>query len=210
MNFKKFPVLRLFFNDPAAKTPAQLEHERQFERLRSWMAGLPEFMTKHLDATLNKARKEGADPAALKSQIYPHNNMFQLVAGNGCSKQGHIKGSATIDVDGAAFSREEMAALQDELHAIHDIALAYNVDIGFAGFDNLPRKLTVARNSTTAADSVLFFVDTERTYNYLAHPEYKAVAGEIKALETRLNNRFVAPKPQGPDNSTEPARPAIW
>lgn len=209
MDIKKVPVLRLFFNEPAAKTAAQLEHERQFERLRQWMAGLPEFISKNLDETLDKARKEGIDPDALKSQLAPYNNMFQLVAENRRSK-GHLKACATIDVDGAAFSREEMKALQSELNAIHDMALAYNVDIGFAGFDNLPRKLTTSRNSTAAADSVMFVFDTERTYSYFAHPEFNAAAGEIDALQSRLNTRFIAPKPKGPDNSIQPARPAIW
>tara|TARA_R110002095_G_scaffold171188_7_gene148731 strand:+ start:2261 stop:2386 length:126 start_codon:yes stop_codon:yes gene_type:complete len=40
MSFKDLPVLRLFFNETAAKAPQQIEHERQFARLNIWQADL--------------------------------------------------------------------------------------------------------------------------------------------------------------------------
>lgn len=199
MSYKQFPVLRLFFNEPAAKTAQQILHERQFKRLVKWVDDIPDFMRKNLEDNVSKSVQGGVQPDSLREGLSASKNVFQCMAEYRGGK-AHQKASSVINIDGAAFSREEMARLRDGFAAVHDLALAYNVDIGFAGFDNLPRNHTVTRNSMASADNVIFYFDTDATYNYFSHPDFSAKAGELKELEARLNGRFITSKPQAPES----------
>jgi len=199
MGFKDFPVLRLFFNEPAAQTPQQIEHERQLARLSNFMSDLPKRIKEEFEETLSAAGDAGVDIKKLAQNMGHGENIFQRLHEKcGMSLGGY---SFSIDVDGAAYSREELAGLTEQIVALHDVAAAYNVDIQFAGFDRLPRKATAVRHSATRHISTMINFSPRDTYNAWSHPDYSPGDrdGEDK-IKSTVNSRFIRPKPQGPNN----------
>tara|TARA_R110002124_G_scaffold129483_1_gene290869 strand:- start:168515 stop:169135 length:621 start_codon:yes stop_codon:yes gene_type:complete len=182
-------------NEP---TEQEVARAADLEKLGVFLDGIPAFMTANLEETITKIKSNFNSDVHCKRvvdfmlpDLGSYRNMFQLLKDKHIIKGFHTYSNGSDMVDPSQFTVAEMASLSDKFNAIHDVAMAYNVEVSFGGFDNLPRHGTYANGSFQGGRGVVVSFNTMSIYPITSNPEFGA-DNSIKCAEfdKKLNSRF--------------------
>ena len=170
----------------------------EFEKLGVFLDSVPAFMTENIEETLEKIKSNFNSDVHCKKVIElmlpdlgPYRNMFQLLKDKHIIQGFHTYSKGADMVDPSQFTVAEIATLSDKFNAIHDVAMAYNVEVSFGGFDNLPRHGTYANGSFQGGRGVMVSFNTMSIYPIASNPEFGADNGtKCAAFDEKLNTRF--------------------
>jgi hypothetical protein len=196
------------FGRVSSNKPTEQEAKRSADlaKLGAFLDGTPEFMTKNIEETIRKIKGNFGSAIEcentffrLSKRLAPYKNMFQLLKSENIIIAYHTYSEGTDIVDPSKFTSEEIASLSDKFNAIHDVAMAYNVEVRFGGFDNLPRYGTYVDGSFQGGRGVVVSFRTMSCYPIASNPEFGA-RNDMKCAEfdEKLNTRFkqeMAPTP---------------
>lgn len=187
--FKKLPFIRVMNFKSPARIAKEIERDNEFEALTEWLDKLPAYYEGVLEKAVKDIEVSFGSVDVLSKSLKPHKNIFQLAEKQGMSKpyksftNGHY-------VDASQFTNEQMLTLVDKFMAVHDVALKYNVELQFAGFDNMPRSTTAFRNSCAYKRGAAANMNLENTYNEFTHPEFGFDDMSSSSFTARKNSRF--------------------
>jgi hypothetical protein len=180
------------------ETKQEAKRAADLAKLSDFLDGTPAFMTEKIEETITKIRNNFSSAiecentfSRLSEKLTPHSNMFQRLKSEGITSGYHTYSIGADVVDPSQFTVAEMTSLSDKFNAIHDVAMAYNVEVSFGGFDNLPRHGTYANGSFQGGHGVVVSFKTMTGYPIASNPEFGADNNtKFAEFDKKLNTRF--------------------